>query len=462
MANENSRSLSVLFVAPSAYLLSGLASWLDYIVPGLRMKGCKTFAGYVNGLKFHNFADYVKAHPDEHAISISCLTGTPMGRRRALLEAFQRCNPDLILSVNIPDVYPAVSEYKHENRRSAKAVMTCHGIQQDLFLDMQKYRDSIDAVVCTNQLSCQLSSELGGVDERRIFYAPYAPANIERRNVVSPSEDNDASRNLLYMGRFEQSQKRVFDLVEILSRLQSSGQKYRLHLAGDGPDRAELQSRFNEHGLRESVVFHGYLSTKQLSETIFPIMEAVIVPSSWETGPIVIWEAMAAGIPVVSSRYVGSGLEGALKDYRNCLLFDIGDCEAAAHKIRALADDKSLKTRLVDEAHDLVKNRYSIQTSVDGWHNVLQKIHRLETCPQNQQHHVAAKGRLDNFLGPAFGERVRSILGRYHAASDAGGEWPHSHSSTPEESSTFWDLARALDRNQEALLQNRFALDVDA
>ena len=33
----------------------------------------------------------------------------------------------------------------------------------------------------------------------------------------------------------------------------------------------------------------------------------LLLTSAWETGPLVVWEAMAAGLPVVSAAYTGSG-----------------------------------------------------------------------------------------------------------------------------------------------------------
>jgi len=48
---------SLLFVAPSAYPLGGLATWLDYLVPGLRDKGWKVTIGLTAG-QFHNVDAY--------------------------------------------------------------------------------------------------------------------------------------------------------------------------------------------------------------------------------------------------------------------------------------------------------------------------------------------------------------------------------------------------------------------
>ena len=49
---------------------------------------------------------------------------------------------------------------------------------------------------------------------------------------------------------------------------------------------------------------------------------------------------MSRGVVVVTSAYIGSGLEGGLVDTENCLMFPIGDIEAAAKGIEKLQDPK--------------------------------------------------------------------------------------------------------------------------
>ena len=63
----------------------------------------------------------------------------------------------------------------------------------------------------------------------------------------------------------------------------------------------------------KGVTFLGRLSPTEMRDKLYARANTLLMPSFWETGPIVNWEAMAAGVVVVSSRYVGSGLEGSLQ-----------------------------------------------------------------------------------------------------------------------------------------------------
>ena len=52
----------LLLLAPSAYTLGGLATWLDYLDPGLSEHGWEVTLGLVGGPRHHRPEQYVAAH----------------------------------------------------------------------------------------------------------------------------------------------------------------------------------------------------------------------------------------------------------------------------------------------------------------------------------------------------------------------------------------------------------------
>lgn len=173
------------------------------------------------------------------------------------------------------------------------------------------------------------------------------------------------------------------------------------------------------------------------------------MPSSWETGPIVIWEAMSWGVVVVSSRYIGSGLEGALKHEENCLMFNVGDCEKASQQIMRLYQDKHLWRKIREYAWVTINQRYSHKASVQQWHNVFEQIlakSSAKLLPVNVEK-KPSNNRLDDLLGGANAERIRIGLRRKGPIFDAGGEWPHSWSNQQarQREDDFWRLSQQLD-----------------
>ena len=103
----------ILFVAPSAYPLGGVQTWLDYLLPGLDALGWESTLGLTAG-EFHDVDRYVKAHPGPRYISIRNPTGSREGRIRALEESIRAVAPDMVVSANIPDCFAAVEARKIE------------------------------------------------------------------------------------------------------------------------------------------------------------------------------------------------------------------------------------------------------------------------------------------------------------------------------------------------------------
>jgi hypothetical protein len=174
--------------------------------------------------------------------------------------------------------------------------------------------------------------------------------------------------------------------------------------------------------------------------------QVLLLTSCWETGPIVAWEAMARNRTLVSTRYVGSGLEGALQSSENCLLFPVGNVQAAAGELQR-ACDIELRGRLTCNAHTLVRSRYTRERSVSTWDACLRDVLArpcLSAAPRTTD--SVPSGRLDLWLGNARGETLRRWMGRVYRHDEPGGEWPHSdHSLSAAQQQEFWAIAERAD-----------------
>ncbi len=429
----------LLVIAPSAYTLGGVQNWLDYLLPGLEARGAEVTLGLVSG-RAHQPGPYLNLHPWSHVVEIRNHSGSNTGRIEAISRAVEDVEPDLVLSANVGDALEAVHWLRWHRRTAARLVMSVHGIEGDYFREMHHYAEVLDGVVATNRLSAALAIQQGAVSEGQVFYAPYG---VEQPGVP---KDQRTADTVLWMGRLEQEQKRVLELPDIVRRLAESGQLWRLQVAGEGPEAVALRATMPETDL-VSVEFLGTVAHGTLVGEILPGAGALLVNSTWETGPITIWEAMAAGVPVVSSRYTGSGLEGALLDGENALLFDVGDTDAAARCLKRLREDRGLVERLTNAGRELVAARYSREISVDAWAGALDSI--LQSEPRgvpSRPEPLPSQGRLDRLLGASLAERVRRATGIGFQHRTAGGEWPHArHGMSPEQREKFFAEAVKMD-----------------
>ena len=433
--------MRILIVAPSAYILGGVQNWLDYLLPGLNLRGHEVVLGLVDG-DIHRAGRYLNSHPWFHVERICNLTGSAKGRANSISKKILKIQPNIVISVNIGDCMEAVASLRASGADGFRLIMTVHGIEADYIYDLAHYSSVIDGVVFTNRLIERLVLAKAEIDRSRLFYAPYGVDIDKIRDVV----DKD-SRSILWMGRFDQTQKRCLELPLIAQELDSTVDSWKLVLAGDGPDAKALYAGLAEY-IGSKVTWLGYLPHQQLLTEVLPKADALLVNSTWETGPITIWEAMAAGVPVVTSKYIGSGAEGSLKHKHNALMFEVGDVSGAVNCLNQLFNDLEMRRTIVKNGRELVEQHYSISQSVDRWHGAIERV--MELAPREKVGteflDSRAHGRLDQWFGSDTGENIRKIFGKKWKHDTAGGEWPHARfGASPEERDKFLHFASTLD-----------------
>jgi len=125
-----------------------------------------------------------------------------------------------------------------------------------------------------------------------------------------------------------------------------------LLIAGDGPDRADLERRAAELALDSRARFLG----ARPRETVFELLraaDAALLTSSWENFPHMVVEALAVGTPVLATET--GGVAEVVTDGENGLLVPPGKPEALAAAIGRYFGDERLRTRLREAAEPSVE-----------------------------------------------------------------------------------------------------------
>lgn len=154
--------------------------------------------------------------------------------------------------------------------------------------------------------------------------------------------DGDRRRTVLFIGRLSKIKG-----VDVLIRAMEGVENARLLIAGDGEQRRELEELARR--LSISARFFGQVGAAERDELLYSC-DVVIIPSlvmacgRTEGTPVVCFEAMAAGRPVIASR--AGGLAEIISDGENGLLFDAGDHHSLREKLKLIIDDASLWQRL--------------------------------------------------------------------------------------------------------------------
>jgi glycosyltransferase involved in cell wall biosynthesis len=321
--------------------------------------------------------------------------------------------------------------------------MTLHGLDGQYFEQIRHEVASLDAVIATNRLACKLATSVGGLEKNRIYYAPYGVHLPDSFVITVPIKRHTPIR-IGFVGRLEKPQKRVEELLAIVREMDRRNISYQLLIAGAGPEESWLRGELKSSVERGTVQFLGALSSKEMDKFYWTI-HTLLITSKWETGPIVAWEAMARGVLVVTSAYLGSGLEGNLRHGENCLVYPVGNA-AAAVKCIVDAQDAELRDRLTIAGIAFVREKMTHERSITYWSQCFEDIKSQPTRPPPMEDaRREPAGRLDSLLGTRFGETVRHILRRHPAPAEPGDEWPHISVRSQIPNEKFWNLASAAD-----------------
>jgi glycosyltransferase involved in cell wall biosynthesis len=143
---------------------------------------------------------------------------------------------------------------------------------------------------------------------------------------------------------------------------------WRLQLAGEGPEHAELARLAIELGLADRIDFSGELPPDAMP-AFLANADLFILPSFSEGRSNALLEAMASGLPVVASNI--DGVTELIEDDRTGRLFPPGDDEALAAILLALLQDAPALSRLGAAAHAEIYSRQLTWTSAAEKYAVL-------------------------------------------------------------------------------------------
>ncbi len=131
---------------------------------------------------------------------------------------------------------------------------------------------------------------------------------------------------------------------------------------GDGPERASLEGLTVSLGLTPRVHFVGWRSDVA---TLLPALDVFVLCSLHEGLPLVVLEAMAAGVPVVATP-VGD-LPLVVVEGVTGYLVGVGDAAALGSRLRALVQDAALGEALGRAGRHRIEERYSRATMVRSY-----------------------------------------------------------------------------------------------
>jgi glycosyltransferase involved in cell wall biosynthesis len=126
--------------------------------------------------------------------------------------------------------------------------------------------------------------------------------------------------------------KRTDLAIDAFARLAAERPEWDLLIVGDGPLRAQLESRVPAQ-LRPRVTFAGFVGDQALVSALYRACDVFCIASTYEPWALVVPEACAAGLAIVSSDVVGASAD-LVRDGFNGRVFASGDLDALTQALR--------------------------------------------------------------------------------------------------------------------------------
>lgn len=192
--------------------------------------------------------------------------------------------------------------------------------------------------------------------------------NARSFEVEKPAELNE--KKVIAVGRYCY-QKALDKLIDAWSIVCKAVDDWKLHLVGDGEDREQLMTQIEELGLTDKVVL-GRAETDMKS--VYYNASILALSSRYEGLPMVLLEAQAAGVPVVSFE-CKCGPKDVLTDGVDGVLVREGDVDGLAKEILRLINDSRLRKQMGTAAY---KNseRFSEEKVMMQWVELFEDVCR--------------------------------------------------------------------------------------
>jgi len=202
-----------------------------------------------------------------------------------------------------------------------------------------------------------------GISPERIHLVPngvdgrqFHPASSEERAAARSALGLDCERLVLYVGRLS-AEKNPLALLAAWAAVDTKAREGALlALVGDGPDRDQVHAITHMRNLAGNVVLAGNRSDVA---NWYRAADVFVISSHLEGLSNTMIEALASGLPVISTRVSGSSL---LVESPNAgLVVDVGNIEMLAREMERLLQDGSMRTLLGKNARLRFESLFSLE-----------------------------------------------------------------------------------------------------
>ncbi len=246
-----------------------------------------------------------------------------------------------------------------------------HPLNEFLIRTCLKRSDYIIACGYTTLKGLMRNYDFVDSEHSRVIYNGINFDKIETKTNVAKETEQETDCSIIFYGRLVW-RKGIIHLIKAIALLKRDFPELHLDIFGRGPLEPLIRRLIASMDLADVVQVKGNVSYDYLIGQIKK-SDIVALPSLYEVGPfIAALEGMACKKPLVTYNLPFSA--EFLGNMQNAVLAEAGSVDSLAESIRLLVEDKELRFKLGETAHQYVKQNHDWDLLVDSYIDVYKAL----------------------------------------------------------------------------------------
>ena len=316
---------------------------------------CKAYSGL-----------YLKLQPQcKWCSDLYAHSSYPSELRNALLMELKQGQYDVVIGVHAPLAARLATIKKHLPR--TKCIGWLHNSYEALFGEKSHYfigaKRRRHYIYQFRKLDNVVVLCKDDADRFSAFDNKFAPIVIYNPLTLKQGMPSDGtSKRFLTVGRFTPLHKGIDLLIEAFHLFSQKNQEWNLDIVGEGAEESSFRKLISHYKLEDRITIHPFTNNIQV---YYANAQIYVLSSRWEGMPLVLVEAMAHGLPIVTSDLpVSKEIMGDFGMY-----FENGNIEELAQKLEeATHIDWQAKSK---EALTIAQ-RFDIENIIKQWKELIE------------------------------------------------------------------------------------------
>jgi glycosyltransferase involved in cell wall biosynthesis len=354
LTNQASPETVVFVLWEGLQVISGVTSWVGALRPHLEQRGWRVRVLILDPSQ----DEAILGKPDGVFVSL-----------RQLKDALRPFSPAVVVLMNIlrqSSFGPVIASLNGQGCRFHAISVVHSDDYQEYYSHVPVIAPWVHHLIAVSPIVAQTTRQ--ALPEGTTIPVSMLPCGVDCPTQLRRSYQSCPIR-LVHMGRLNQTQKRVLDLVPLVEALFRRGVPFNLSIYGVGWEDQRLRERLANHVQAGRVIFGGKCAHDELVRRLADY-DVFVNVSEYEGTSVAMLEAMAQGcVPVVTC--ASSGVTEVIESGKNGFHAPVADMEGLAEHIAKLAGSPKLLQTLGSEAHRTVAQRYAMDQYADRFSALL-------------------------------------------------------------------------------------------